>query len=72
MDFVPSAYEGTMSEQILQVRDDVRKIQKELHNVVSGGSRSIVIIPGIPTLIEISSMNNAIVKIMTEGHKGAL
>ena len=26
MDFVPSAYQGTMEEQILQVRDDVRKI----------------------------------------------
>ena len=72
MDYVPSAYQGTMEEQILQVRDDVRKIQRELHKVVSGGSRSIVIAPGQPTLIEISSMNTAIVKVMTEDHKGPL
>ena len=72
MDYVPSAYSGTMGEQILQVRDDVRKIQRELHKVVSGGSRSIVIAPGQPTLIEISSMNTAIVKVMTEEHKGPL
>ena len=40
--------------------------------MVSGGSRSIVITAGQPTLIEISSMNTAIIKVMTEEHKGPL
>ena len=42
----PSSNKGTMQEQILRVRDDVRRIQKDLHQVVSSGSKTMTLIPG--------------------------
>ena len=61
-----------MQEQILRVRDDVRRIQKDLHQVVSSGSKTMTLIPGQPTPVEITSMNTSLIRVVTEDHRGPL
>ena len=72
LDLIPNSFKGTVQEQITKVRDDVRKLQKELHQVVSSGSKQVTLATGQPTQVEITSMNTAIVKVITEDHKGPL